>query len=79
VKVHCEAEGGTGLAFEKGYNNAPTHYNCYSFAVNFSNKSILKACERVGRSLTCPNYGNYSIKILNTKIFQNTVILFINV
>jgi hypothetical protein len=39
---YCEGEGGTGLAFNKEYNNAQTHCNCYSFDV-FDIKIILKA------------------------------------
>ena len=55
MRVHCEVEGGTGLALEKGSNNDPEYHNCYSFAVNFSNKSILKAVEGIRAPSTCPN------------------------
>ena len=44
MRVHCEGEGGTGSAFLKGYNNANTNHNCYSFVV-IRNESILKTGE----------------------------------
>ena len=42
MSIHCEGEGGTGLASKKGYNNEHTNLNCYSSVIN-NNKSILKA------------------------------------
>ena len=53
VSVHCEGEGGTGSASNKGYNNETTNHNCYSF-VAISDKSVLKASRELQLS-ACPN------------------------
>ncbi len=57
MDVHCEGEGGTGSASNKGYSNVSNHDNCYSFATYHSNKSVLKASERVDALSPVPTDG----------------------
>lgn len=69
--LYCEGEGGTGSAFNKGYNNAIHTHNCYNHSV-ISRTIVLKSfIEEVGSFFyIVPTSYNYIIKNINSKNFK---------